>query len=70
MFTAFNHFINPYPDTDASWPSASGYAYTASSMKGFDSLVVKGISEHLGGLVDVENSLVSRSHKIFLERRN
>ncbi|MEI8182635.1 MAG: hypothetical protein WCG29_08015 [Desulfomonile sp.] len=57
MFTAFNHFINPYPDTDVSWPGASGYSYTTSSMKGFDSLVVKGISEHLRGLVDVENSL-------------
>ncbi|MEI7449271.1 MAG: hypothetical protein WCJ75_06575 [Desulfomonile sp.] len=65
MFTAFNHFINPYPDTDASWPSASGYAYTASSMKGFDSLVVKGISEHLSGLVDVENSLVLDRIKFF-----
>lgn len=58
MFTAFNHFINPYPDTDGSWPNAGGYSYLDSSMKGFDSLVVKGISEHLRGLVDVENSLV------------
>lgn len=60
MFTAFNHFINPYPDTDCAWSGASGYSYATSSMKGFDSLVVKGISEHLCGLVDIDNSLIIR----------
>ena len=58
MFTAFNHFINPFPESDVPWPGSSGYAYETSSMKGIDSLVVKGISEHLFGTVDVENSLV------------
>ena len=58
MFTAFNHFINPLPDADVPWPNSSGYAYETSSMKGIDSLVVKGISDHLLGVVDVENSLV------------
>ncbi len=58
MFTAFNHFINPFPDSDVPWPASSGYTYEESSMKGIDSLVVKGISDHLFGVVDVENSLV------------
>ncbi|MDQ1238551.1 MAG: hypothetical protein QG577_736 [Thermodesulfobacteriota bacterium] len=58
MFTAFNHFINPFPETDVPWESAAGYAYETSSMRGIDSFVVKGISDHLRGLVDVENSLV------------
>ncbi len=58
MFTAFNHFINPLPDADVPWPNSSGYAYETSSMRGIDSLVVKGISDHLLGIVDVENSLV------------
>jgi hypothetical protein len=58
MFTAFNHFINPYPDTENEWPDANGYSYRSSSMKGFDSTVVGGISEYLRGLVDVDNSLV------------
>ncbi len=58
MFTAFNHFINPYPETDGPWPGAGGYSYNSSSMRGFDSLVVTGISRYLQGLVDVEKSLV------------
>jgi len=58
MFTAFNHFINPYPETDVPWTDAAGYAYETSSMRGVDSFVVKGISDHFLGLVDVENSLV------------
>lgn len=58
MFTAFNHFINPYPETDGAWPDAGGYSFKSSSMRGFDSLVVTGISRYLKGLVDVENSLV------------
>ncbi|MGB9616846.1 MAG: hypothetical protein ACPL7J_05945 [Desulfomonilaceae bacterium] len=58
MFTAFNHFINPLPDAEVPWPNSSGYAYETSSMKGIDSLVVKGITDHLSGVVDVENSLV------------
>lgn len=57
-FTAFNHFINPYPDVEKQWSSGSGYSYDASSKQGFDSFVVKGISKYLGGLVDKENSLV------------
>ena len=57
-FTAFNHFINPYPDVDKQWSSGSGYSYDSSSRQGFDSFVVKGISRYLRGLVDKENSLV------------
>jgi len=58
MFTAFNHFISPYPEIAHEWPDANGYAYNQSSMRGFDSLVVKGISDYLHGLVDESNSLV------------
>ena len=57
-FTAFNHFINPYPDGAKQWSTGSGYSYNSSSMKGFDSFVVKGISVYLRGLVDEDNSLV------------
>lgn len=58
MFTAFNHFINPYPEGEGPWPVAGGYSYAGSSMRGFDSLVVSGISRYLHGLVDMDNSLV------------
>lgn len=58
MFTAFNHFIDPYPDVAHEWPDANGYAYTHSSMQGFDSIIVRGISDYLHGLVDESNSLV------------
>jgi hypothetical protein len=58
MFTAFNHFINPYPETEGPWPDTDGYSYNSSSMRGFDSLVVTGISRYLHGLVDVDSSLV------------
>jgi len=59
LFTAFNHFINPYPGLTRHWStSTNGYSYDTSSMKGCDSFVVKGISEHLQGLVDAENSLI------------
>lgn len=57
-FTAFNHFINPYPDVNKQWSSGGGYSYNSSSKQGFDSFVVKGISVYLRGLVDKENSLV------------
>jgi hypothetical protein len=57
-FTAFNHFINPYPDVNKQWSTGSGYSYDSSSKQGFDSFVVKGISVYLRGLVDKENSLV------------
>ncbi|MBM3298817.1 MAG: hypothetical protein FJY85_02540 [Deltaproteobacteria bacterium] len=57
-FTAFNHFINPYPEVESSWSSVSGYTYPSSSMAGFDSVVVQGISKCLQGLVDTENSPV------------
>jgi hypothetical protein len=56
-FTAFNNFINPYPDVSKQWPAASGYSYDSSSKLGFDTFVAKGISL-LRGLVDTENSLV------------
>jgi hypothetical protein len=58
MFTAFNHFINPFSGTDQSWPKAHGYSYGSSSMRGIDRLVVQGISDHLHGTVDVDHSLV------------
>ncbi len=58
MFTAFNHFINPFAGTDQSWPKAHGYSYASSSMRGFDRLVVQGISDHLHGTVDVDHSVV------------
>lgn len=57
-FTAFNHFINPYPDVTRQWSSCGGYSYESSSKQGFDSFVVKGISRYLRGLVDKEHSLV------------
>lgn len=57
-FTAFNHFMNPDPDTRKQWSTGSGYSYNSSSMKGFDAFVVKGISVYLKGLVDQDNSLV------------
>ena len=58
MFTAFNHFINPYPAAEGPWPTAGGYSYSTSSMKGADSIVVRGISSLVHGVVDVDNSLV------------
>lgn len=58
MFTSFNHFIDPYPEIAHEWPDANGYAYTHSSMQGFDSIVVKGISDYVHGVVDESNSLV------------
>jgi len=70
MFTAFNHFINPFPDSDVPWPGSSGYTYETSSMKGIDSIVVKGISDHLLGVVDVENSLVLDRLRDFWEGGN
>jgi hypothetical protein len=58
-FTAMNHFINPYPEIEHTWASASsGYYYKASSMTGFDSVIIRGLSEHLQCVVDTENSLV------------
>jgi hypothetical protein len=57
-FTAFNHFINPYPDVTKQWSTGSGYSYNSSSMQGFDAFVLKGISVYLRGLVDEDNSLV------------
>ena len=33
-FTAFNHFINPYPDVTKQWSTGSGYSYNSSSMQG------------------------------------
>ena len=57
-FTAFNHFINPFPDGNKQWSTGGGYSYNSSSKQGFDSFVVKGISAYLRGLVDKENSLV------------
>jgi hypothetical protein len=57
-FTAFNHFMNPYPELAKQWASGNGYSYDSSSKQGFDSFVVKGISRYLRGLVDKENSLV------------
>ncbi len=60
MFTAFNHFINPHPDPTNPWSTADGYSYQASSMQGFDSFVVKGISDYLQGLVDEDHSPVLR----------
>jgi hypothetical protein len=60
MFTAFNHFINPHPDPTNPWSTAEGYSYQASSMQGFDSFVVKGISDYLQGLVDEDHSPVLR----------
>lgn len=58
MFSAFNHFINPYPDASKQWSTGTGYSYDSSSKKGFDSFVVKGISVYLRGLVDQDYSLV------------
>ncbi len=58
MFTAFNHFINPYPGMTHEWETANGYSYNSSSKKGFDSFVVRGISDFLQGMVDVNHSLV------------
>lgn len=58
MFTAFNHFINPYPGMADSWATTNGYSYSISSQQGFDSAVVGGISEYFRGQVDEENSLV------------
>lgn len=57
-FTAFNHFINPYPEVGSAWPRVCGYSYATSSMAGFDSVVVQGISRCLHGLVDADHSLV------------
>jgi hypothetical protein len=58
MFTAFNHFINPFVGADQSWPKDHGYSYASSSMRGVDRLVVQGISNHLHGTVDADHSLV------------
>lgn len=57
-FTAFNHFINPFPEQDSGWPKGNGYSYPTSSMTGCDSVVVQGISRCLHGVVDAETSLV------------
>lgn len=58
MFTAFNHFINPHPEATKLWSTGNGYSYSSSSMQGFDSFVIKGISDYLHGLVDEDHSLV------------
>jgi hypothetical protein len=58
MFTAFNHFINPFSAADQSWPKGDGYSYGSSSGRGFDRMVVQGISDHLRGMVDVDHSPV------------
>jgi len=65
MFTAFNHFINPYPELASSWCSAYGYSYSLSSMAGPDVVVVNGISKLLQGVVDIENSIVLERIKPF-----
>lgn len=57
-FTAFNHFINPFPEEESGWPNGNGYSYPTSSMTGCDSVVVQGISRCLHGVVDAETSLV------------
>lgn len=57
-FTAFNHFINPYPEEQSGWPNGNGYSYSTSSMTGCDSLVVQGISRCLHGVVDLDASPV------------
>ncbi len=57
-FSPFNHFINPYPDGAKQWSTSAGYSYSSSSMQGFDSFVIKGISVYLRGFVDKDNSLV------------
>jgi hypothetical protein len=61
-FTAFNHFINPYPDVNKQWSTGSGYSYNSSSKQGFDSFVVKGISVYLRGLEPV-----AKPHRHFLK---
>ncbi len=56
MFTAFNHFIQPFPSEKTPWPLADGYAYGISSGAGSDSIVVGGISKFLDGRVDMDHS--------------
>lgn len=58
LFTAFNHFVNPYPDEGHPWAVSGGYSYDDSSRTGVDSFVMKGISEYLLGRVDNDNTTV------------
>lgn len=70
MFTAFNHFVNPYPSKADAWVRTNGYSYGSSSRQGFDSAIVGGISEYFKGLVDTENSIVLDRIKPFWKRGN
>jgi hypothetical protein len=58
LFTAFNHFVNPYPYEEHPWVVSGGYSYGESSRKGIDSFVMRGISEGLRGRLDQEGTLV------------
>ncbi len=58
LFTAFNHFVNPYPYEGHPWAISGGYSYDDSSRAGVDSFVMKGISEYLLGRLDNENTMV------------
>lgn len=57
-FTAFNHFINPFPLEKSRWSITDGYSYESSSKGGVDVAVVRGISDLLQGGVDPVHSLV------------
>jgi hypothetical protein len=57
-FTAFNHFINPFPLQESRWSVTDGYSYESSSKGGVDVAVMKGISDLLRGGVDPVHSLV------------
>ncbi len=70
VFTAFDHFINPFPQEEKIWSGAEGYTYDLSSQKGLDSLIMLGASDYLQARIDVENSPVLGRLKPFWERES
>lgn len=68
VFTAFHHFINPYPQQEQAWTGSEGYSYDVSSKKGLDTLIMQGVSHHLGGRVDMANSPVLERLRPYWER--
>ncbi|MFH1118005.1 MAG: hypothetical protein V1792_29135 [Pseudomonadota bacterium] len=68
VFTAFDHFINPFPQEEKIWSGAEGYSYGLSSQKGLDSLIMLGASDYLHARIDIENSPVLGRLRPYWER--
>ncbi len=68
VFSAFDHFINPFPQEEKIWSGAEGYTYGLSSQRGLDSLIMRGASDYLHGRIDIENSPVLERLRPFWEQ--